>query len=89
FVKPGNSEYSPSYSPNLVAYTDANIETRKAADKEWKCMPKTGSEIALVSSDYPEKELRYSDFPVVLLETMEIFVGDRGKLSSGGLVVRS
>ena len=45
------------------------------------------SEIALVSFDCTEIVLRYSDFPVVLPETMEILVGSWGKLSSGGLAV--
>ncbi|PON76059.1 hypothetical protein PanWU01x14_037750 [Parasponia andersonii] len=52
-------------------------------------MLETSFEITLASSDYPKKELRYSDFPVVLLEIVEIFVGDRGKLSFGGLIVHS
>ena len=52
-------------------------------------MPETGSKIALVSSDCPEKELRHSDFPVILPETMEIFVDGRGKPSFGGLAVHN
>ena len=72
-----------------MAYTDAGTENHKAAGKEWRGMPETESEIALVSSDCPEKELRHSDFPVILPETMEIFVGGRGKPYFGGLAVHN
>ena len=84
-----NSEYSPGCSSNLMAYTDAGTGNHKAAGKEWKRMPETGSEIALVSFDCPKKELRCSDFPVILPETMEIFAGGKGKPSSGGLIVHN
>ena len=72
-----------------MAYTNVGTENHEAAGKEWKRMFETGSEIALVSSDCPEKELRHSDFPVILPETTEIFVSGKGKPSSGGLVVHN
>ena len=72
-----------------MAYTDISTDNHKAAGKEWKGMPETESKIALVSSDCPEKELRHSNVPVILPETIEIFVGGRGKPSFGGLAVHN